>query len=238
MSDVKVLFCIGARGGSKGFKNKNIGIINGKPLIAWSIEQALASKYCDQVVVSTDSKEIADVAKLHGAVVPFLRPAHLANDTAGKWDVWQHALTACEEIFKMKYDLYIDLDCTSPLRDTADIDKVIEMHLSSEVDAVFTVCEARKNPYFNLVEPNSNGYLKISKVLDAPILCRQAAPPVYEHVASIYALSPAYIRTGSGLLFGRTVGYDIGVRKSLDLDSAFDKELIEYLMLREESNDD
>ena len=234
MSELNVLFCIGARGGSKGFQNKNITEINGKPLIAWSIEQALASKYCDQIVISTDSIEISDVAKAHGAIVPFTRPDHLSNDTAGKWDVWQHCLSTCEELFNIKYDLYIDLDCTSPLRETSDIDAVIEKFLSNDVDAVFSVCEARKNPYFNLVEPNSDGYLKISKSLDDAILCRQAAPAVYEHVASIYALSPDYIKNGSGLLSGNTLGYDIGVRKSFDLDSAFDKELIEYLMSNSE----
>ena len=111
---------------------------------------------------------------------------------------------------------------------------MIEKFLSNDVDAVFSVCEARKNPYFNLVEPNSDGYLKISKSLDDAILCRQAAPAVYEHVASIYALSPDYIKNGSGLLSGNTLGYDIGVRKSFDLDSAFDKELIEYLMSNSE----
>lgn len=231
MSDLKILFSIGARGGSKGFENKNISNINGKPLIAWSIEQALNSKYCNDVVVSTDCPDIAEVAKQNGALVPFMRPDYLANDSAGKWDVWQHCLKECESIYGTKYNLYVDLDCTSPLRDTSDIDNIIEMFLSKSVDAVFTVCEARKNPYFNLVEPDSNGYLKISKVLENPVVCRQSAPVVYEHVASIYVLSSNYLRSATGLLSGDTIGYDIGVNKSLDLDSAFDKRLIEYLML-------
>ena len=236
MPDLKILFSIGARGGSKGFENKNISNINGKPLIAWSIEQALNSKYCSDVVVTTDCVEIAEVAKQNGAHIPFMRPDHLANDSAGKWDVWQHCLESCEEIYGIEYDLYVDLDCTSPLRDTSDIDNVIEMFLSQAVDAVFTVCDARKNPYFNLVEPNSDGYLKISKTLDNAVVCRQAAPPVYEHVASIYALSTAYLRKGTGLLSGNTIGYDIGVEKSLDLDSAFDKRLIEFLMLDKDAS--
>jgi CMP-N,N'-diacetyllegionaminic acid synthase len=236
MTDLKILFSIGARGGSKGFQNKNISDVHGKPLIAWSIEQALNSKYCSDVVVTTDCVEIAEVAKQNGAHTPFMRPDHLANDSAGKWDVWQHCLKSCEEIYGIEYDLYVDLDCTSPLRDTSDIDNVIEMFLSQAVDAVFTVCDARKNPYFNLVEPNSDGHLKISKTLDNAVVCRQAAPPVYEHVASIYALSTAYLRKGSGLLSGNTIGYDIGVEKSLDLDSAFDKRLIEFLMLDKDAS--
>lgn len=236
MPDLKILFSIGARGGSKGFENKNISNINGKPLIAWSLEQALNSKYCSDVVVTTDCVEIAEVARQNGAQIPFMRPDHLANDSAGKWDVWQHCLKLCEEIYETEYDLYVDLDCTSPLRETSDIDNVIEMFLSETVDAVFTVCDARKNPYFNLVEPDSEGHLKISKKLDKAVVCRQAAPPVYEHVASIYALSTAYLRKGTGLLSGNTIGYDIGVEKSLDLDSAFDKRLIEFLMLEKDAS--
>ena len=220
---------IGARGGSKGVSNKNIRPLLGKPLIAWSIEQALACPEIERVVVSTDSPAIAEAAREAGAETPFMRPAELANDTAGKWEVWQHALTACEAHYGSPVDLFVDLDCTSPLRDVEDISKAISQFRASDVDAVFTVCDARKNPYFNMLEED-DGILRICKKLPKPIVRRQDAPCVYEHVASIYVLSPDYLRRGTGLLSGRTQGYDIGTAKSPDIDSEFDFELVEYLM--------
>jgi CMP-N-acetylneuraminic acid synthetase len=208
---------------------KNIRPLLGKPLIAWSIEQALRCPEIDRVVVSTDSLDIAAVARQYGALVPFMRPAELANDTAGKWGVWQHALAACDAYFPEKTSLYVDLDCTSPLRDVEDISAAINQFKSSDVDAVFTVCEARKNPYFNMLEYSGDS-LRICKSLPEPVVRRQDAPTVYEHVASIYVLAPSFIRRGSGLLSGRARGYDIGASKSLDVDSEFDFQLIEYLM--------
>jgi CMP-N,N'-diacetyllegionaminic acid synthase len=222
---------IGARAGSKGLTEKNIRSLMGKPLIAWSIEQAKACSEINRVVVSTDSEAIADIARKYGAEVPFIRPAELANDLAGKWEVWQHALNACEKHYSEPIDIFVDLDCTSPLRDVEDISMAIAQFKKSRVDAVFSVCEARKNPYFNMLEI-VNGSQRICKVLPHPVTRRQDAPTVYEHVASIYVLSPNYLRTGTGLLSGFTQGYDIGVAKSLDVDSQFDFELIEYLMRR------
>jgi CMP-N,N'-diacetyllegionaminic acid synthase len=226
---MNVTCVIGARGGSKGLAGKNIRPLLGKPMIAWSIEQALACPEITRVVVSTDSSEIAEVARQHGAEVPFMRPPELANDSAGKWEVWQHALRACEQHYKEPIDLFVDLDCTSPLRDVEDISKAIAHFRSSGMDAVFSICEAAKNPYFNMLE-EENGILRICKTLPKPIVRRQDAPKVYTHVASIYVLSPEYLRRGTGLLSGRTQGYDIGADKSLDVDSQFDFELIEYLM--------
>jgi len=224
---------IGARGGSKGLSGKNVRPLLGKPLIGWSIEQALKCPEISRVVVSTDSSEIAAVARAHGAETPFLRPEALASDTAGKWQVWQHALQACEEYYNSPIDIFVDLDCTSPLRDVEDISKAIQQFKTSKVDAVFSVCEARKNPYFNMLEIE-NGCQRICKSLPKPIVRRQDAPKVFEHVASIYVLSPDYLRTGTGLLSGCTQGYDIGAAKSLDVDSQFDFELIEYLMAKKQ----
>ncbi len=220
---------IGARGGSKGLAGKNIRPLLGKPLIGWSIEHAKACAEIRRVVVSTDSDEIADAARAFGAEVPFKRPPELANDSAGKWAVWQHALEACEQYYGEKIDILVDLDCTSPLREPSDIKRAIAQFQESKVDAVFSVCEARKNPYFNMLEL-VEGRLTICKALPRPIVRRQDAPKVYEHVASIYVLSPAYLRRGSGLLSGVTQGYDIGPEKSHDVDSQHDFDLIEFLL--------
>lgn len=222
---------IGARGGSQGVPGKNIRPLLGKPLIAWSIEQALSCSLIRRVVVSTDSEAIADVARSFGGEVPFIRPPELATSTAGKWAVWQHALDACDAHYEGEpIDTFVDLDCTSPLRQVEDIEAAIEQFRASpRADAVFTVCEARKNPYFNMLE-EENGRLRICKELPIPIVRRQDAPPVFEHVASIYVLSPDYLRSGTGLLSGFTQGYDIGPERSLDIDTELDFELVEYLM--------
>lgn len=232
---MKTLCVISARGGSRGLPGKNIRPLLDKPLIVWSIEQALATPEIDRVVVSTDSEEIAKVARAAGAETPFVRPDHLSTSEAGKFDVFKHALTSCEKYYNEEYELFIDLDCTNPLRDVSDISGCISKFRELRkigVDGVFTVCNARKNPYFNLLEPDDKGALKICKKLSSTIVRRQDAPPVYEHVASIYVFSPEYIHTASYLLDGHTEGYDIGSEKSLDVDSDFDFLLIEYLMKR------
>jgi CMP-N,N'-diacetyllegionaminic acid synthase len=228
-----VLCVIGARGGSQGLPGKNIRPLLGKPLIAWSIEQALATPEIDRVIVSTDSDEIATAARNAGAEVPFLRPDSIAGPSVGKFQVWQHALEACEAHYQDDYEILIDLDCTNPLRDPADISALIKQFRAGRdrgVEAVFSVCEARKNPYFNLVEANANGALKMSKSLGDTIVARQAAPPVFEHVASLYALAPAYLRRAQHLLDGHAEGYDIGPEKSFDVDSEIDFRIIEFLM--------
>ena len=227
---MSTLCVISARGGSKGVPGKNTRPLLGKPLIAWSIEQAQSSSLIDHVVVSTDNEKIAKISKEYKAEVPFKRPDFLASDKAGKWEVWQHALKECEKFYNKNFDIYVDLDCTSPIRDVKDIDKAIEKYKKSNLDAIFSVCESRKNPYFNMVEYNENHNLKIVKSLGQSIIRRQDAPQVFEHVASIYVLNPEYIKKGTGLLSGNVDGYNIGIEKSFDLDSEFDFELIEYLM--------
>lgn len=122
----RVLGLVPARGGSKGLPGKNLRLMCGKPLIGWTIEQGMASKYIDRLVVSSDSTEIAKIALKHGAEVPYLRPPELASDTASSASVILHALDylACQEDF---YDLIVLLEPTSPLRDVSDIDGAIEL---------------------------------------------------------------------------------------------------------------
>lgn len=229
VSTMKIVCFICARGGSKGFPNKNITNLQDKPLIAWSIEQAKSISVVEEVVISTDCKEIASVAVEYGANVHFMRPPHLSTDESGKWEVWQHALNEYENISNNKVDIFLDLDCTSPLRLTSDIYNAIDLYQASDVDAVFSICEAKKNPYFNMVEYNE-GILKLSKKLDTNIVRRQDAPKVYEHAASIYLLSPNFLRNGSGLLSGNAIGYEMPYERCIDIDSKFDYELVDLLM--------
>ena len=228
-----VLCVIGARGGSQGLPGKNIKDLLGKPLIAWTIETALKTPEIDKVIVSTDSKEIASIARDFGAETPFERPEFLSGPEVGKFDVWKHALESSEKYYNEEYDLFVDLDCTNPLRDSADISNTIKQlrdSVARGVDTVFTICEARKNPYFNMVEKSNDGSLHMSKTLGPTVIRRQSAPLVYEHVASIYAMLPKHIKTKNHLLSGHAEGYDIGFEKSFDVDSDFDFKLVEYFM--------
>jgi CMP-N,N'-diacetyllegionaminic acid synthase len=228
-----ILCVIGARGGSQGLPGKNVRELLGKPLIAWTIEAALKTPEIDKVVVSTDSKEIAAIARGFGAETPFLRPDFLSGPEVGKFDVWKHALESCEIYYNEEYEIFVDLDCTNPLRDIGDISNTIKQlreSVEKGVDTVFTVCEARKNPYFNMVEEAEGGSLRMSKTLDFTVIRRQDAPIVYEHVASIYAMLPDHIKTKEHLLSGHAEGYDIGFEKSFDVDSHFDFKIVEFFM--------
>jgi CMP-N-acetylneuraminic acid synthetase len=235
---VSIVCIIGARGESKGLPGKNTRPLLGKPLIVWSIEQAISCPEIARVVVSTDSEEIRTIARRAGAETPFQRPGELASDGAGKFQVWQHALMECEKYYGERYECLVDLDCTNPLRDVADISSAILQFRGARkrgVDAILTVCDARKNPYFNMLEVGPGGALKICKEWSQPIVGRQQAPQVYEHVASIYVLDPAYLKRATHLLEGHVEGYDIGVTKSFDVDSELDFQIIEMLMKRKQS---
>jgi N-acylneuraminate cytidylyltransferase len=220
---------IGARKGSKGLPGKNFRPICGKPLIDWSLDQLFACPQVDAVVVSTDDEAIYAHAVAKGALEIGLRPAHLATDTAGKWGVWQHALAAAEAITGSA-TAFLDLDCTSPLRLAEDIGAALALFAEKRPDMVMSCCEARKNPYFNLVEPDATGALHVSKPLPGGVVARQQAPVVYEHAASTYVVAPDYLRRAGGLWEGRVIPYLMPPDRCVDIDSAFDFKWVEYLL--------
>jgi len=234
---MRVLCIIAARGGSTGIPGKNIRPLLGRPLISWAVDIARRTPELNRVVVSTDSDEIAAVAQAAGAEIPFKRPGHLAQSNSGKFQVWQHALDECERHFHETYELVVDLDCTNPLLESSDISRAISQYRSgrerdTRLDAVFTVARSRKNPYFNMVEPDTHGALRMSKALPNTILSRQMAPQVFDHVAGIYVLDPAYLKRANHLLDGHTEGYVLPDEKSLDIDTEFEFQLVEYLLRR------
>lgn len=233
-----ILGHIGARKGSKGVPGKNFRLICGKPLIDWSLDQLFANPRIDVVVVSTDDPAIYDHAVARGALKIGLRPAHLATDSAGKWGVWQHALEAAEALLPAPVTAFVDLDCTSPLREDADIDRALDLFRQEHPDMVMSCCEARKNPYFNLVEPDASGALHVSKPLPGGVVARQQAPVVYEHAASTYVLDPAYLRRAKSLYEGRVIPYLMEPERCVDIDTEFDFRLAEFLLKsRSESRD-
>jgi len=136
-----------ARGGSKGIPKKNIKPIAGKPLIAHTIEAALESKIFDQLVVSTDSEEIAEIARRHGASTPFMRPDELSQDHVWSRDALKHAVLACEEIYGVRYDYVVEMPCVSPLRRAEHIKEAYQKLISTGADSVTSVTQmADKHP--------------------------------------------------------------------------------------------
>ena len=224
-----ILGHIGVRQGSKGVPGKNFRAICGKPLIDWSLDQLLAHDGVDRVVVSTDSPGIYAHALAKGCLAIGLRPDHLATDTAGKWGVWQHALAASEALIG-PVTAFLDLDATSPLRLPQDITDALDLFRRETPDMVMSCCEARKNPYFNLVEPDASGALHVSKPLPGGVVARQQAPVVYEHAASTYVVDPAYLKRASKLFEGRVIPYLMPPERCIDIDTAFDFKLVEWLL--------
>jgi CMP-N,N'-diacetyllegionaminic acid synthase len=217
-----------ARGGSRGVPGKNIRLLEGKPLIAHTIEMALANPGLDRVVVSTDSQEIAEIAAAAGAEIPYLRPAELATDQAGKLPAIVHVVEHVEATQGVRFDRVIDLDPTSPLRMQADINACMAL-LDAGAPAVITAFEAEKNPYFNMVEIDDEGGVKLSKqALSGAILSRQAAPKVYSMNASIYGWQRANLGPSLWPLKPRL--HVMPRERSIDIDSELDFQLVELLM--------
>ena len=216
------LFLIPARGGSKGVPGKNIRPLGGIPLIEYSIRDALAvAAASEDVVVSTDSQEIADIARQAGATVPFLRPAELATDTASSRDVMLHAVDTLNGA-GARYDRLVLLQPTSPFRNTDDIRKALELFEREHPDMVVSVRPAATNPYYNAYECDADGLLRISKG-DGMITRRQDAPPVWEFDGSIYVIDidalrryPSLGRMQKILPLPNTVAHNIDIDTELD----------------------
>lgn len=238
---MSVLCVISARGGSQGVPGKNVRPMLGVPLISRAVMLARSSSFIDHVAVSTDAPTIAQTAAAAGADIPFQRPAELAQSDTGKFAVWQHALRECERHYGKTFELYVDIDCTNPLIEVSDVQASITQFRELRaarvpVDAVFTVAKARRNPYFNLVEPRPDGSLAMSKSLGSTVLSRQKAPAVYEHVAGVYVLDPDYLRRANHLLDGHARGYEVPEDKALDVDTELDFQFIEFLLSRRASS--
>jgi CMP-N,N'-diacetyllegionaminic acid synthase len=225
-----ILCTICARGGSKGVKNKNIKPINGKPLIAYTIEQAKQSKLFEQIVISTDSDKIANISKKYGAEVFFKRSYEMASDTAGKLNAIKDAFMRSEEYYDTKFDYLIDLDATAPLRDVKDIIDSFQQFLNNDNDNLITAMPSRRSPYFNLVEVAKNGQVHLSKTLDNSIVRRQDAPKSYDMNASIYIWKRDTILNEKSLFLDKTGLYVMPEERSIDIDSELDYKFVTFLM--------
>ncbi|MED4911295.1 acylneuraminate cytidylyltransferase family protein [Brevibacillus centrosporus] len=210
-----VLALIPARGGSKGVPRKNIRSLGGKPLIAWTIEEAKKSAYIDRVVLTSDDAEIIQVSKDLGCEVPFVRPKELAqDDTPGITPV----LHAMENL--PGYDYIILLQPTSPLRKAEDIDGCILHCIEQKANVCVSVTEQEKSPYW-MYQMNAMGQL--DPLLSSPGYARrQETPPVYTLNGAIYVANTSWLQEKQTFLSDETLGYVMSKERSIDIDTELD----------------
>lgn len=221
---------IPARGGSKGLLGKNIKELCGKPLIAWSIEAGLKSKYLDEVMVTTDSKDIADIAKQYGASVPFLRPDVLASDTATSFDAIKHTIEFYKNEFAKEFDYIVLLEPTSPLREARDINIAIEQLFNSNADSIVGICKTEdQNPAF-LVFKNEKDFISGYENHDMKVLRRQDIKDVYFFEGTIYISKTDVLLNKKTFYHENTIGYVVPKYKSLEIDDIDDFIMVEAIM--------
>jgi CMP-N,N'-diacetyllegionaminic acid synthase len=226
----KVLCTICARGGSKGVKNKNIKLLDEKPLIAYTIEQAKKCQLFEHIVVSTDSDDISLIAQSYGAEVFFKRSNEMSSDTAGKLDVIKDVFIRSEEHYNEEYDYLIDLDATAPLRFVSDIQNAFSQFLKNDNDNLITGMPSRRSPYFNLIEINKENEVYLSKTIDSTISRRQDVPKSYDMNASIYIWKRNVILSKNSLFLKKTGLYVMPEERSIDIDSKLDFDFVEFIM--------
>lgn len=227
---MKIAAFIFARGGSKGLPGKNIKPLKGIPLIAWSIMSAKGVERIDRIIVSTDDSKIANIALQYGAEVPFLRPSVLATDHSPEWLSWRHALEYLNKSEGYQPDIMLSLPATSPLRSLEDINKCIDLYLEEPIDGVITVSEASRNPYFNMIKEDENGYSKVVCCPEAPIFRRQDAPNVYDMNTVCYVINPSFVFKSLSLMSGTIKCVKIPKTRSIDIDDLLDFKMAEILI--------
>lgn len=234
---MNILITICARGGSKGIPGKNVKLINGKPLIGYSIDCANTfKKRMEEVAsvdieLSTDSEHIREIAADCGLNSDYVRPAFLASDTAGKVDAIADVFQYASKKNNKVYDYVLDLDCTSPLRTQEDLDKALDI-IEKDPNAlvIYSVSEASRNPYFNQVEKKENGYYDVVKKLDSLFMSRQVAPVVYDMNASFYFYTKQFFDLGlRSSETDRTLVYLMD-HVCFDLDNPIDFEFMAFLL--------
>ena len=224
----KILAIIPARGGSKRLPRKNIIDLNGKPLIAWSIEAGLNSKYGDRVIVSTDDIEIAKISEKWGADIPFIRPKELATDIATTVDVIMHALINVEG-GKEVYDYIMLLQPTSPLRTSEHVSNTIKMLVNGDWDAVWTVSEtdSKSHPLKQLnVNNNRLDYYDDN---GKNIVARQQLSTVYHKNGIAYAITRDCILHKKSIKGNKTGAYIIH-GNHISIDTEWDLSLVEFIL--------
>lgn len=227
---MRVVALICARAGSKGLPDKNIRFLAGRPLIAWAISQAKAVKRAERVIVSTDSEDIAEVARQAGAEVPFLRPAQLAQDNSPEWLVWRHALDFVKGDAGTYPEGLLVVPATAPLRAVTDLEQCLDEYEKGGVDVVVTVTDAHRSPYFNMVQVRKDGTVGLVIPSRSAIVRRQDVPVVYDLTTVAYVAKPEFVMTQNGIFEGRVRSVHVPLERAIDIDTALDFKIAECLM--------
>ncbi len=230
---MNIIALICARGGSKGVPNKNIKVLGGKPLIVRSINQVKEIKEVNKVIVSTDSKEIADIAVSAGAEVPFMRPKELAKDNAPEWLVWRHALENIKKLNGNYPDILIIVPVTSPLRTANDIKNCLIEYQKGNADIIITATDSHRNPYYNMIKVNEEGFASLVNQPSEILTRRQDTPNVYDMTTVAYVTNPKFILEKQGIFSGKVRYVHIPIERALDIDTSFDFKIAELLLSKE-----
>lgn len=228
---MKKLCTICARGGSKGIPGKNIKLLEGRPLVAHTVEQAVRSGQFSEIAISSDSEAIIEAAMSAGATIAVRRPADMASDNAGKLPAIAHCVLQAEAASGETFDIVVDLDATSPLRSIEDIHGAISMLETTGATSVITAAPARRSPYFNLVERSPDGVVRLSKPGQG-ILRRQDSPPCFDMNASIYVWRRDPFVADPAVFYDDTRLFEMPEERSHDIDTALDFEWVSFLMRR------
>ena len=227
-----MLAIIPARGGSKGVPKKNIRNLGGKPLILWTVEAALASKHVDRVILSTDDPEIVEVCRGTGVEVPFMRPAELAGDTSLAIDNYIYTIKRLASEFEQKHDDFIVLQPTTPLRNADDIDGAIGLFSEKDADSVIS-CVELDHPTGWLFTINGNGTIKrFQDVETKKAMNRQSLGTAYIPNGGVSVYKSSLLLEKYSYYSKRSFAYLMPPERSVDIDTEFDFEFIEYLINR------
>lgn len=218
------LAVIPARGGSKGVPRKNVRDLNGKPLIAWTIEEAKKSQYISNIILSSEDSEIIKEAKKYGCEVPFIRPMKLAQDDTPGIDPVLHAINQCPG-----YDYVVLLQPTSPLRKAEDIDGAIQMLLDKGVEYCVSVTEPDKSPYW-MYKVDNNGHMEQIIEQDNYAVRRQDLPKVFSLNGAVYVAQIESLKNTKSFLNEETVAFKMPRSRSIDIDTEEDFLWCEWLL--------
>jgi len=227
---LKTIAFIFARSGSKGLPGKNIRLLAGKPLIAWSIEHALSVNRIERVLVSTDSEEIAEVARSYGAEVPFVRPEELARDNTPEWHAWRHALNYLLDKDGALPEIMVSVPATAPLRLPLDIENCLDEYEKSDSDIIITVTDAHRSPYFNMVKENADGTVGLVIPPQTALVRRQDAPEVFDITTVAYVVRSEFVMSNGGAFEGKVRHVHVPPERSIDIDTLLDFNIAECLI--------
>ena len=225
----KILITVCARGGSKGVKNKNIELLNNKPIISYSLDIINTLDFIDDYVISTDSEEIINVVKKYGFKINFKRPKKLAQGKVSRIDVIKHAVEWMEKNNKIKYDIVIDLGVATPLKNSTDVKNAIDLFFKKKASNVISVTPSSRNPYYNMLEV-INDKIKKVKTHKQKITDRRDAPKVYSMNDGIYIWKKEVLFSKSPLVNNNTSLYVMPAERSVDIDEEIDLLLAKALI--------